>query len=51
MIYSEEPYGRNDPYARQREIFPRLSPEMEAALCTDQKAAAIDEYIASCGTD
>jgi hypothetical protein len=38
MIFNEEPYDRNDPYARQREIFPRLAPE-------------IHEYIASCGTD
>jgi thioredoxin reductase (NADPH) len=25
MIFNEEPYDRNDPYARQREIFPRLA--------------------------
>jgi thioredoxin reductase (NADPH) len=30
MVFSEEPYDRNDPYARQFEIFPRLSPEMVA---------------------
>jgi len=32
MIFNEEPYGRNDPYARQREIFPRLAPEMVARV-------------------
>jgi thioredoxin reductase (NADPH) len=30
MVFNEEPYGRNDPYAWQLEIFPRLSPEMVA---------------------
>jgi hypothetical protein len=30
MIFSEEPSGRNDPYTRQRETFPRLAPEMMA---------------------
>jgi thioredoxin reductase (NADPH) len=30
VIFSEEPPDRNDPYARQLEIFPRLSPEMVA---------------------
>jgi thioredoxin reductase (NADPH) len=32
MRFSEEPYDRNDPYARQREIFPRLAPEMVARV-------------------
>jgi thioredoxin reductase (NADPH) len=32
MIFNEEPYDRNDPYARQREIFPRLAPEMVARV-------------------
>jgi len=30
MIFSEDPPDRNDPYARQLEIFPRLAPEMVA---------------------
>jgi hypothetical protein len=31
-MFSEEPFGANDPYARQMDIFPRLAPEMMARI-------------------
>lgn len=32
MIFDEEPFDRNDPYARQLDTFPRLAPEMMARV-------------------